>query len=184
MSISDKERARRATPEHKARAKAYALANKDRILEQSAARRRANRAAYRASRAKYDKGHRDIRKNNSSVFRKLRCEREPWYTAFRSAQVRCKKSGRDFSITLDYLASLWTGRCALTGMEFVTNTVPGPHAFSATLDRIDSRRGYVPGNVRFLLHCVNSFKNNMTDNELRVVAQALLAGLPAPDHTA
>ena len=40
---------------------------------------------------------------------------------------------------------------------------------SPSLDRIDPRRGYEPGNVRVVSHKANTIKSNATVEELRAV---------------
>jgi len=40
-----------------------------------------------------------------------------------------------------------------------------------SLDRIDSSKGYIPGNVRIISYRANMLKNNATDNELYLLWQ-------------
>jgi len=80
--------------------------------------------------------------------------RNPVRCIFLAAKNRAERKGLSFTLTLDALVELWmaqAGRCALSGLRFGKKCSP----FSASLDRIDSSRGYVPGNVRFVLTALN-----------------------------
>ena len=77
-------------------------------------------------------------------------------------------------ITVEYLKSLWEsqgGKCPYTGfqMELPYNTrdhhirgIPK----RASLDRIDSSKGYVQGNVEFVCLVVNYAKNGFSKQEI------------------
>jgi myo-inositol catabolism protein IolC len=43
--------------------------------------------------------------------------------------------------------------------------------FQASLDRIDSNKGYIKGNIRYISVSVNWLKNNLDDNHLREFIQ-------------
>ena len=85
-------------------------------------------------------------------------------------------------ITLDELMAAFVkqkGCCALTGIKMtwgtgLQNGIPLPTSIS--IDRIKPELGYVSGNVRLILFCINSFRLSMTDAEMRKVARALLKG--------
>lgn len=49
------------------------------------------------------------------------------------------------------------GRCAVSGIKFVTGSKL--HPYQPSLDRIDNSRGYVTGNVRFVCLVVNYLMN-------------------------
>jgi len=67
------------------------------------------------------------------------------------------------------------GRCAITGLELdfarrvrATHDEPGRrHRGSASLDRIDSTKGYLPGNVQWIHKHVNLMKWDLDEHELR-----------------
>jgi hypothetical protein len=70
------------------------------------------------------------------------------------------------SISLEYawLLFLQQGRhCAVTGLP-LTMTRDG-HKQTASLDRIDSEKGYVEGNVRWVHTRINLMRLDMTDAE-------------------
>lgn len=79
----------------------------------------------------------------------------------RGADVR----GLEWSVSQEYLWSIFTGKCALTGQEITLslethNSAPAYHYFTASLDRIDSSLGYIEGNVQWVHKDINRLKNN------------------------
>lgn len=98
-----------------------------------------------------------------------------------SAKKRAKLKGLDFSLTLPWALSIWTGRCVLSGIEFVMNYEgAGPRPLAPSIDRIDPSLGYVESNCRFILHSLNSFKGSGDDETMLRIASALVdnAGKP------
>lgn len=89
--------------------------------------------------------------------------------------VAKQRKRHDFDLTAKYLSSVFEqqkGLCALTYLPLVLPV--GTRGFvdkgqfnAASLDRIDSSKGYVVGNVQFLCVGVNYMKNNWTDEYLR-----------------
>lgn len=76
---------------------------------------------------------------------------------------RAIKMNFEFNITLDYVLSIFDGKCALSGegIEF------GKHwnklsNQTASLDRIDSSKGYIVGNVQWVHKDVNFMKGQLT----------------------
>jgi hypothetical protein len=107
-------------------------------------------------------------------FEKARHE-TPWRHLFVSVKGRAKARGIPFTLTREHLRELWTGRCELTGLKFVISpSLHGPHPYAASLDKIVPKLGYVEGNVRFILQCLNLFKYTGTDEQMYLVAAALL----------
>jgi hypothetical protein len=68
----------------------------------------------------------------------------------------------EWSVTTEYLDDLWKqqeGRCAYTGWElFFGKQGKYGQEQTASLDRIDSDKGYVPGNVQFVHKDINRMK--------------------------
>lgn len=74
---------------------------------------------------------------------------------------------RAFDLDVDYLEQLWGqqgGLCALTKL-------PMMHKFnsllSASVDRIDSSKGHIKGNIQIVCQWVNSAKNEYTNAEFQ-----------------
>jgi len=104
------------------------------------------------------------------------------YTSFRffmkvvkQREINTKyRLGKCNNIDLKYLKELWEnqeGICPITGWNLVL-----PHSTEgwktkrnskrASLDRIDSSKGYMRGNVRFISFMANIARSNMEDEEL------------------
>jgi hypothetical protein len=77
----------------------------------------------------------------------------------------------EFAITIEYVWGLFLKqerRCALSGVgihfkDGNYNTKTRGQEITASLDRIDSGEGYVPGNVQWVHKDVNRMKGNMTE---------------------
>jgi len=89
----------------------------------------------------------------------------------RRVKLRCReKSKMSFNITIDYLIDLWykqNKRCCYTNIEL---TLPlynrnNNKITTASLDRIDSSKGYIKGNVQFLSTAINYMKNDMSNED-------------------
>lgn len=91
-----------------------------------------------------------------------------------SAKKRAEVKSVPFDITTEYVRSLGN-TCALSRLEFRDPRIPGQaDLFSPSLDRIKSELGYVEGNVRLILHCLNSMKGSGTDEEILTIMEAVL----------
>ena len=88
---------------------------------------------------------------------KLKCSR---------AKSRAQGIKVPFDLTPEYLESIWTGYCPVSGIELKWETDRSDEA-AAELDRFDPTKGYVKGNVVFLSRRINRLKNNATSEELR-----------------
>jgi len=78
------------------------------------------------------------------------------YTAAKRRSLEC-------TVTAEYLDSLYNsqrGVCAYTGIEFESID-------KASLDRIDSNKGYTPGNVQWVLREINTMKMDLSDDRFR-----------------
>ncbi len=85
----------------------------------------------------------------------------------------CKRRNQhDFNLTLEYLESIWNlqeGICPYSKIKLILNThslrYPDKR-FTASLDRIDSTKGYIIGNVQFVSTSINYLKAEMSHKEL------------------
>ena len=97
-----------------------------------------------------------------------------YWSSVRSGAIRQGKRRTkvlEFSVTLDYISQLFElqqGKCAFTGVE-LRFRVFGNSAKSGTasLDRIDSSKGYIPGNVQCIHKTLQSMKGSIPDNLFR-----------------
>lgn len=89
------------------------------------------------------------------------------------ARQRAKIKKIDFDLSSEYLKELFTlqnGKCAITQIPVVLNK----SAFKgkdkrmdyASLDRIDSSKGYVKGNVQFVCLGINYMKNTFSSEDI------------------
>lgn len=98
--------------------------------------------------------------------------------AFTAAKHHSKKIGRVFSIDFDAVLRMWEGqdgKCAITcvPMEYLPgNRERNQH--KVTMDRIDSSRGYEPGNVWLICEWANRAKTDMTREQSIIFANGLL----------
>jgi hypothetical protein len=85
-----------------------------------------------------------------------------------SARKRSRNHALEFRLSLRYLKRLWdtqSGRCPYTGINMILNKTKSPEA--ASLDRIDSTRGYCRGNVEFVCLFINYGKNGFTKEAVK-----------------
>lgn len=79
------------------------------------------------------------------------------------AKRRAKLKEREFLLTLEDIKTLnerQAGLCALTG--YLLDWEPGPLTpFRASLDRIDSAKGYTTDNIQLVVVVANRFKGQM-----------------------
>lgn len=80
-----------------------------------------------------------------------------------------KKRGLKFALTIQYLWKLFLSqkrKCALSGEELFFARSYGATEQTASLDRIDSRKGYVKGNVQWIHKHIQTMKWNLDEKEL------------------
>lgn len=82
-----------------------------------------------------------------------------WFNKFKlSAEAR----GIEFKITIEYISELYEKqerKCGLTGVDLVFNKKQA-RVSNASLDRIDSKKGYVEGNIMIVHKDINMMKQN------------------------
>ena len=94
---------------------------------------------------------------------------EPWKLAVRRAKHRAKANGLEFNLTDEYVKSIWVDECPVLKIKLFSadfekglsrsESKAKPQDNSPTIDRIDSNKGYVVGNV-----CIMSYRANMIKN--------------------
>lgn len=68
------------------------------------------------------------------------------------------------------------GICPYSGISLLVPTYKKNHnnpIYSASVDRIDSTKGYIPGNIQFVSTCINYMKNTMSDEETRFMCKCI-----------
>jgi hypothetical protein len=96
------------------------------------------------------------------------------------AQKNAKKREIVWTINAEHVFSILkkqNGVCAVSGIEFEIDHAPGQkrRPFAPSLDRIDSKRGYVRGNVRVVCVIANLAMNEWGHDALFKLASAVVA---------
>lgn len=97
-----------------------------------------------------------------------------WGQAKRGASIR----GIEFSITQEYAWNLFVkqhGRCAITGEQLILKE-PYRKDHNASLDRIDSKLGYLYGNVWWVTIEVNLMKRNISTKRFIEICKLVAKG--------
>jgi hypothetical protein len=91
----------------------------------------------------------------------------------RKARSRDSFNGRETDITLEFLKDLWgkqAGKCAYTGVS-LSLALKKKRPYSASLDRVDSSRGYTKDNVQFVCYFINTGKSDFSDSDTKEFVQ-------------
>ena len=122
----------------------------------------------------YVKANPDYKSRNRTAAAKWQDDNMLQYRLL-SARSRSKKSGLEFTITLDDIQQLWdscSGNCYYTGLPMVQerNNVLD----SVSLDRRDNTKGYIPGNVVLCRSVVNIMKSDLSEDDFAAVLRTLM----------
>jgi hypothetical protein len=102
---------------------------------------------------------------------------QPWLSSYNSARTRAKKIDVPWDLTRPWCRERWTGCCEITGIPFQKNpngSGKGPWSFSPSIDRIDSSRGYVKDNCKYILFGINGLKSTGSYLDAYNVAKAFV----------
>ena len=117
-------------------------------------------------------GYKGTGKNSSVEDRKLMSAIR---SRLRDAKLRCKKLKKIApDLSDEYLYQLYLsqdGKCALSGVPMALET---EHPHTLSLDQIDASRGYVEGNVQWLIWFVNRAKGEMTTDIFLSMCETVL----------
>lgn len=101
------------------------------------------------------------------------------FTPFRYYLRNVRKRFKECTITLQDLKDQWEkqqGICPYSGINLVLQTYKN-HSndiiFSASLDRIDSSKGYIPGNIQFVSTAINYMKSTMSDERTKFLCHKI-----------
>jgi hypothetical protein len=141
----------KSTPAQLARAREYYINNKETIL--------ASRKIWRAENP--DKV--------AEIEKQYRKEHRAGWILIR-AKSRAKKNGLKCTITEDDI--ILVDVCPLLGINLVYGNDTTKDD-SASIDRIDSNKGYIPGNVWVISWRANNLKSNATIEELEMLSTNL-----------
>lgn len=93
------------------------------------------------------------------------------FTVVRCHLTRAKSRNYEVTVSLQDLKDQWElqeGLCNYTKIPLVKPNSKGKNStiFTASLDRIDSSKGYIVGNIQFVSMGVNFMKSTMTHDEV------------------
>ena len=98
---------------------------------------------------------------------------------YRTIVSRCRSKGIELDITIDDLKRQWelqNGICQFTGINLVLSSyskINKDPIYNASLDRIDSSKGYIKGNIRWVSRAINWMKNSMNDDQVWVLCHLI-----------
>lgn len=144
--------------------------------EQRVDRNAARMERYYRSRAKQGPPRKTRSEIRQAEYNRAR-EARPWERPFYGARNRALRKHLPFDLTREWCEEIWTGRCALTHIDFQFGSSRLHSPFSPSIDRIDASRGYTKDNCRFVLFSVNSFKGKGTDLDVFTIAKAIVEKL-------
>lgn len=104
----------------------------------------------------------------ANKYRELR----PFETKWTRWKASAKARGYEFTITEDDVA--WPDVCPYLGIKLDYAASNDRQDDTCSLDRIDSTRGYVPGNVQIISSKANRLKNDASISELETFAKNVL----------
>lgn len=94
------------------------------------------------------------------------------YTMFRYHYRNINKRTKEVNITIEDLRDVWyeqEGICPFTGVKLISSTykkINDDILYSASLDRIDSSKGYIKGNIRWVSRGINYLKSDKSDEKV------------------
>jgi hypothetical protein len=143
----------------------YYQANKERLKENA---RKYHHEKYKvkwANATEEEKAERRQKCNEQTAKTKpwlTRRKRRPESYLFNIAKQRCKRTGTEFSITVKDIQVPET--CPLLGIKL--DTYADSVDVHPSLDRINPKKGYIPGNVWVVSHRANRIKSDANSEEL------------------
>ena len=117
----------------------------------------------------------DKQLQNQQQIKNYAGNRKDEWTPYRYTLRNALKRFKECNLTLEYLKYIWEqqgGVCPYTGLKLCLPTWKKVESVEqlwhrASLDRIDSSKGYVVGNVQFVSTPVNFMKSTMSDLETK-----------------
>lgn len=104
----------------------------------------------------------------SDVYKRKR-NANPIATYFVAKRSWCKARDIGFTVTQEYLESIWSGVCPVLGIKIALGGDGKGSHHSAHLDRLNPSLGYVEGNVTWVSGRANRIKYDATLDELKLL---------------
>jgi hypothetical protein len=144
------------------------LKNRERIRAQAKQSYLKNRDTILAKQKEYAEANRDACVERATKWRKTKPERNMWL------QARKRAANKGLEFTIDVEDIVLPTVCPYLGIELKVNTGKGFQPDSYSLDRIDSSKGYVKGNIGVISNMANSMKRDATPEQLINFATSVL----------
>lgn len=116
---------------------------------------------------KHSSGYERLCKSCRKVYSANRYKKNWFHQTYLLKKSWCKSKGIPFDLDREYLESIWTDTCPITGRVFVKGNKQSPDCPS--LDRKIPEKGYIKGNVCFISARMNRLKDNASVQELEAV---------------
>ena len=92
------------------------------------------------------------------------------FTGLRALLRRIKSKFHNYDVDLDYLKEVWDKQnvCVYSGVKLQLPKWRGINnpLYTASIDRIDSEKGYVRGNIQYISITSNHAKNSMSHEQM------------------
>jgi len=88
------------------------------------------------------------------------------YTLLKRAEINAKNRSLEFNLTIDDI--IIPDKCPYFKIPFDNSR------FSLSIDRIDSNKGYVKGNIQIISYLSNKMKNDVSIDELIIFSKNVL----------
>lgn len=134
-----------------------------------------NAERYRATHREWTRNNKEHKAQQDKEYKLKLATEDKARAMLYSTRYNSKKRGLEFSLTLKDIVIPDT--CPLLGIRLKKGQGKICPA-SPTLDRIDSTKGYVPGNVWVISHRANCIKNDSTPDELIHIGKLLASMFP------
>lgn len=98
--------------------------------------------------------------------------RKDEFTKFKYHYRNINKRNKEVNVSIEDLKQVWesqNGICPYLGIKLQINSygkIKKDPITSASLDRIDSSKGYINGNIQWISRAINHLKGDMPENEL------------------
>lgn len=94
-----------------------------------------------------------------------------------NTRARAKRTKLKCTIQWKDILELWNkqnGICAITGLPMTLEVGKGLTGTNVSVDRIDSSKGYIKGNMQLVQHTANTMKSDLSMNELLDYCERIL----------